>query len=175
MSGRAGTTCRDNGPSMVHALGSGSHRPHFNSVGPDHNTIKWVVPQADQLGRTHLAIYTNAPLRAIVGHKPHTHRAPRTAAHPALLALHVHAKRPPSSPPSTLAPPASATACCPSLCTPAPSRQTPLVPSLTFALRLLLDAHASVKDLEGLVAASRRSRLHSGPQWTALSASALLP
>lgn len=35
---------------------------------------------------------------------------------------------------------------------PVPPRQTPLVPSLTFTLRLLLDARASSKDLERLVA-----------------------
>jgi hypothetical protein len=85
-------------------LGSSRHKPHFNSVEPGHNTNKLVMPRASPLGMTHSAIYTYAPLRAIIGRKPCTSRAPHL--------LRAHARRPPSSHPPTPPPPTPAPACC---------------------------------------------------------------
>jgi hypothetical protein len=137
-------------------LGSGWHGPHFNSVR-GHDTIKWVVPRADPLGTTHLAIYTDASTPSSVA-SPTTSHAPRL--------LCARAKHPPSSPTSTPAPVCACPACCPA--SPAPclaATDPPLVTSLTFVHRLLLDARASSKDLKGLLASVEALKTPSSHPW----------
>jgi hypothetical protein len=119
---------------------------------------------------THLAIYTDAPFVSSSA-KPRTYLAPCTIAHLMLLASSAsvpnthHPRLPPLRPPPVALPPRSL-----------PHRdRPPLVPSLTFALRLLLKIRASDKDLRGSWPVSRRSRLHLGPRWVVLFVRALLP
>jgi hypothetical protein len=127
------------------SLGSDCHESHLNSVGPNHDTIKWVIPHVGPLGTTHLTIYANTLLprhSSVVGPTHPALLASSTSAsyahHPRLPPLWlstVHAPRLLPLPPRSPA-----------------GRHIPLVPSLIFSLRLLLDARASDKDPEGLVA-----------------------
>jgi hypothetical protein len=113
----------------------------------------------------HLYNYTDAPTAPSSAASP-AHLTTRTAAHPALLASSAptpnahHPRLPPLRPPPVPAP-----VCCPCLADPLPRRdKPPLIPSLIFSLRLLLNAGASSKNLKGLWSASRRSRLHPRPR-----------
>jgi hypothetical protein len=110
------------------------------------------------------------PLRAIIGRKPRTSRAPHL--------LHARAKRPQSSPPSTLPLPVSAPACCPCLPAPCLVATDPLVPSLTFATLPFASSSMLVPPARisrGSWLASMRTRLHPGPRQAVLFVRALLP
>jgi hypothetical protein len=108
----------------------------------NNNKNNWSYLRPARYTWPHSAIYTDATFVSSLA-KPHTYLAS--------CLLRTRAKHPPSLPPSISVP----TYACPCPCLPTPlSRhdRPPLVPSLTFTLRLLLDARASGKDLERLVA-----------------------
>jgi hypothetical protein len=127
------------------SLGSGRHRPYFNSVG------------SSRLAR---------PIWLSILMPPPRHRRPQ--------APHIPRSSPPLRPrqtPTILASLHSDPCLCmpphvaPAFSTPCPAATGPtLVPSLTFALRFLLDARPSGKDIKGSWPASRRSRLHPRPR-----------
>jgi hypothetical protein len=135
------------------------------------------VSRAGSLGTTHLAIYTDASLHAIVTRKPRTSHAPRTVAQPTLLissapVLNAHYHPLPPLRPT----PAPAPTCCHYFPTPCPAAtDPPWYPPSTLPFASSLMPATSPRILRGSWPTSRRSRLHLGPRCVVLSVRALLP